>query len=605
MIINIKSIRFKLISSIAIIILLTLTFSSYYSYKSSQKVMLDRIMNYELPYYADKAKLTISELINKGTSRLDIMSNDAYFVDLITKPEGKISEIDDYLKHRVGNRNDLQIGFVSEANNSFHSLNNEHGTVTKENSAWYFTFKEQAKNRLFNVSQSFATKKIRLWVQQKEFSINNEFLGVSYIGYDIDTIKQFVLSQNFGNKGETMMVGLDGGIKIHKDSARIDYNNSLLDGHTLASLPGIADNAKELLIKGDNSIIYKKPNGEVRIVLSKYIPELGWIMVMDVSENKILEPLRTLFIRNLIWNFIIIIGTIFLVLFLINKIAIRPLSKMSIYINLFSSGDLKTNLDIYSEDEIGQFAVQLRKMQEKLSDIVAKIKASSRVINQTGKGLSRDAQSLASSSSEQAVSLEEVSSTIEQLLYKVKQNMLNSKKTENISDQSYKELAIVHKSVENASESMTEIAHKISMITDIAFKTNLLAINAAIVAARAGESGKEFSVVASEIRLLAEKSNKAADEIGDISAKSAKLAIHSMNSLNAVMPSIEKTSQLVKLISDASVEQDVNIQEISNAVNQLSETSSRDTTSADRLAVSSTILTEQAEGLDENIAFFK
>ncbi len=603
--INTKSIRFKLIYSIVFIIFLTFLLLSYYNYKSSQKAILNRIINYELPYYSDKAKLTISQLISKGTNRLDIMSNDAYFIDLIMNPEDKTEKIKEYLKRRIGENGDLQIGFVSDASQSYYSLNSEPGLVTNENSAWYFAFLEQTKNRAFNVNQSSKTKEIKLWVQQKEFNLDEEFIGVSYIGYNIDTVKQFVLSQNFGNKGKTMMVGLDGGIKIHNDSAKIDYNNVLLEGHTLASLSGMGGKAKELLQKKDNTLTYKKTNGETRIVISKYIPELEWIMLIDVSENEILKPLRDLFIRNLILTFLITIGIIILISLLINRIAIKPINKMSKYIKLFANGDLKASLDIYLKDEIGEFAVQLRKMQEKLSEIVSKIKSSSHVINQTGTGLTNSAQSLASGSNEQAASIEEVSLTVEQILLKVNQNMLNSKKTEEISDKSYKELENVHQSVKNTSVSMLEIAQKISIISEIASKTDMLAINAAIEAARAGEAGKGFSVVASEIRKLAEKSNKAAIEIGTISEKSVGLAKHSINLLNAVMPDIEKTSKLVKLITEASVEQDSNIQEISNAFVQLTQISLQNSSSAEELATSSTVLTEQAQGLDNNVAFFK
>ena len=266
----------------------------------------------------------------------------------------------------------------------------------------------------------------------------------------------------------------------------------------------------------------------------------------------------------------------------------------------------KTGLEV---SVIGFGSIKLPGVQKddaaKMKEIVAKIKSSSRVINQTGAGLTKNAQGLASASTEEAASIEEVSSTVEQILFKVNQNMLNSKKTEDISDKSYKELANVHQSVENTSVSMLEIAQKISIISEIASKTDMLAINAAIEAARAGESGKGFSVVASEIRKLAEKSNKAAIEIGTISEKSVELAKHSINLLNAVMPDIEKTSKLVKLITEASVEQDSNIQEISNAFVQLSQISLQNSASADELATSSSVLTEQAQGLDNNVAFFK
>ena len=152
---------------------------------------------------------------------------------------------------------------------------------------------------------------------------------------------------------------------------------------------------------------------------------------------------------------------------------------------------------------------------------------------------------------------------------------------------------------------MIKIAEKITIISEIARKTSILATNAAIEAAKAGNKGRGFSVIANEIRQLAETSNHAASEIGDISNKNVEIAKHSINLLNAVMPDIEKTSKLVKLITEASIEQDLNVQEINISVSQLSEISYKSSADADYLATNSTVLEEQAKGLVDNVAFFK
>lgn len=599
-----KSIKFKLVYSIVSVIFLAFISLSYYNYKSSQKAMLDRIVNYELPYYSDKAKLTIYQLLEKGIRNLDIMVNDAYFIDLISNPEGKTDEISTYLQYRVGENEDLKLGFVSDFAQMYYTVNSNPGIIDKENT-WYFNFLEQPDDKAFNVNQSSENQEIKLWIQQKVFGANGEILGVAYIGYDIEKVKNFVLSQNFGNKGETIIVGLDGGIKVHPDSAKIDYNNLLKKENLLSSLPGIGSKAEELIKKEDNSIEYIKKNGDARIIISKYIPELKWVMIVDVSKNQILEPLKSLFVKTLIGSLLLTIAIVILIYFLINKIAVQPIKKMSSYINLFTDGDLKVSLDIKRDDEIGEFAILLQKMQEKLSEIVIKIKESSDVINTTSFDLNNNAQNVAASSNQQAASVEQISATMEQILNQVSENKNNSKETEVISYKSHQELTNVYKSVANTSTSMLEIVKKVSVISEIAEKTDMLAINAAIEAARAGEKGKGFSVVAFEIRKLAEKSNDAAIEIEKISQKSVELAQLSTNLLNAVMPDIEKTSNLVKSITKASIEQDASIKEISNAVIQLSQISQKNSAAADNLSSSSTVLSKQGEVLDNNISFFK
>ena len=605
MVFNTKSIHFKLLSSIVLIIFFAFSSLSYYNYISSKRTILYRIVSSELPYYADKAKHTISKLIHKGTKSLDYMINDAYFIDIINNPTDRNQEINNYLQRRKGNDNNMEIGFVAENVLTYYSFGREPGIINEENSKWYFKFKTQKKNRAFNVDMSSRTKLIKLWVQQKVYDLDNNFLGVVYIGFDIDKVKEFVLSQNFGNKGETMMIGLDGGIKIHTDSVRIDYNNLLKDGSTISSILGIKDKAKDILENNDNNFTYKRQNGDTRIILSRYIPELKWIMLIDVSQKEILEPLQKTFVKTLLWSLLFTIAIIIIISFIINRITIIPIKKMSNYIKLFANGDLKAELDINSNDEIGEFAIQLRKMQKRLSDIVTKIKESSIIINQTGTSLNSSAQSVASDSAEQAASIEEVSATIEQVLTKVNQNMLNSKETKKISDKTYIELSNVNKVVDNTSASMIKIADKILIISEIAQKTGILSVNAAIEAAKAGYKGRGFSVIANEIRQLSQLSNNAAIEIEAITKKNVNISKQAINMLNAVMPDIEKTSNLVTLITEASIEQNSNVNEINSSVSQLSEISYKSSANSESLTTSSNILEDQAKGLVDNVAFFK
>jgi len=213
--------------------------------------------------------------------------------------------------------------------------------------------------------------------------------------------------------------------------------------------------------------------------------------------------------------------------------------------------------------------------------------------------------SISQGSTEQAASTEEVSSSMEEMVSNINQNAENAKQTEKIALQASGDISQGSKAVITTVDAMKRIADKISVVGEIAEKTDLLAINAAIEAARAGEQGKGFAVVAAEVRKLAENSQAAAKEINDVSKTSVKVADESGILLQKIVPDIQKTAVLVQEISAASLEQNSGANQVNNAIVQLNAVTQKNAAAAEEMSSSAEELASQAEQLKELVSFFK
>ena len=152
---------------------------------------------------------------------------------------------------------------------------------------------------------------------------------------------------------------------------------------------------------------------------------------------------------------------------------------------------------------------------------------------------------------------------------------------------------------------MKEIAAKISIIEEIARKTDLLALNAAVEAARAGEHGKGFAVVASEVRKLAERSAAAAGDISKLTGGGVKVAEEAGEMLTKLVPDIRKTAELVQEIASASAEQNTGANQVNKAIQQLDQVIQQNSAASEEMATTAEELASQAEQLQAAIAFFK
>jgi methyl-accepting chemotaxis protein len=246
----------------------------------------------------------------------------------------------------------------------------------------------------------------------------------------------------------------------------------------------------------------------------------------------------------------------------------------------------------------------IKAMVTKLREIIGQVRDNAGSLVGAADQLSATAQTLSQGASEQAASVEETSASMEEMSASIAQNNENSKVTGDIATRTARESADGGQAVRETVEAMKLIAKKIAIIDDIAYQTNLLALNAAIEAGRAGEHGKGFAVVAAEVRKLAERSQVAAEEISQLATSSVGLAEKAGTLLEAIVPSIQKTADLVQEIAAASAEQNSGVGQINGALSQITQAVQQNAAASEELASTSEEMNAQAVELQSSVDYF-
>lgn len=269
-----------------------------------------------------------------------------------------------------------------------------------------------------------------------------------------------------------------------------------------------------------------------------------------------------------------------------------------------AAGDLTAALDVSPGDTTSMLAA-MRTMVGRLAATIGEVRISANALSAASREVSATAQALSQGASEQAASVEETSASVEQMSAALHQNVRDARLTDEMATKASGEAQLGSRAVRDTVVAMRQIAEKIGIVDEIAYQTNLLALNAAIEAARAGVAGKGFAVVAAEVRRLAERSQLAAQEIGDVARSSVERAEQAGGLLEAMVPTIAKTSELVQAIAASSVEQNTGVAQINVAMQQLSSTTQQSASASEELAATAEEMDAQAEQLQTLMQYFK
>ena len=313
-------------------------------------------------------------------------------------------------------------------------------------------------------------------------------------------------------------------------------------------------------------------------------------------------------LMQLTWAVPIAIVCILASYYLLSQQVQKPIVKLTEYINQMSNNDLSIKVDdslLSKKMEIGIIANSIEKLIENSRNLVKEIHNNSALLNESSKQLISSSQALTRGASVQASNLEEISASIEEMTANIKANAANAHSSSQLSEDSSQLLTISHKQAQKVSEMIHQMDTQLKSIKEIAEKTNILAINASIESVKSGEFGRGFSVVAKEVRNLAEQSKETGGQI----IENSQVGVQNIDSLTSEIEQLvgKNTDSLnsIKEVASASEEMSIGASQINSAIQELNSIGQENAAASEEVNTTAEQLNQVSELLNKLLNQYK